>query len=224
MFLLSGENTNSFMLGEFIKELRKEKGYTLREVAEKTGISNTYISNLENGVKDSPSMETLFKLSKALDVNYTQLLEKSGYISEKDNILTKDEENAFEAAAFLKSSEELYLVNQQLEKSKSVEERTELLNRKERLEKRISKKWNHYDEVYKKVIEHIKDEVSLLEANNKAFENDLSIPVLVDEQNNINIKVYKKDYVLNPEDTKTLNSMIKGFLFDKKFLDYNDEN
>ncbi|MFB2517499.1 helix-turn-helix domain-containing protein [Lysinibacillus sp. OTC-L20] len=221
---MSGENTNSFMLGEFIKELRKEKGYTLREVAEKTGISNTYISNLENGVKDSPSMETLFKLSKALDVNYTQLLEKSGYISEKDNILTKDEENAFEAAAFLKSSEELYLVNQQLEKSKSVEERTELLNRKERLEKRISKKWNHYDEVYKNVIEHIKDEVSLLEANNKAFENDLSIPVFVDEQNNINIKVYKKDYVLNPEDTKTLNSMIKGFLFDKKFFNYNDEN
>lgn len=224
MFLLSGENTNSFMLGEFIKELRKEKGYTLREVAEKTGISNTYISNLENGVKDSPSMETLFKLSKALDVNYTQLLEKSGYISEKDNILTKEEEKAFEAAAFLKSSEELYLVNQQLEKSTSVEERTELLNRKERLEKRISKKWNHYDEVYKNVIQHLKDELSLIEANNKAFENDLSIPVFVDEQNNINIKIYKKDYVLNPEDTKTLNSMIKGFLFDKKFLDYNDEN
>lgn len=220
MFLLSRENTNSFMLGEFIKELRKEKGYTLREVAEKTGISNTYISNLENGVKDSPSMETLFKLSRALDVNYTQLLEKSGYINEKDNILTKDEEKAFEAAAFLQSSEELHLIYQQLEKSKSVEERTELLNRKERLEKRISKKWNHYDEIYKNVIEHIKDEVSLLEANNKAFENDLSIPVFVDEQNNINIKVYKKDYVLNPEDTKTLNSMIKGFLFDKTFLDY----
>lgn len=144
-------------------------------------------------------METLFKLSKALDVNYRQLLEKSGYINEKDNILTKDEEKAFEAAAFLQSSEELHLIYQQLEKSKSVEERTELLNRKERLEKRISKKWNHYDEIYKNVIEHIKDEVSLLEANNKAFENDLSIPVFVDEQNNININVYKKDYVLNPE-------------------------
>lgn len=210
-------------VGSFIKEKRKAKSLTLRELANTINLSHSYLSQIENGQRKA-SPELLEKFSKALDVNYMQLLEEAGYISEKDNILTKEEEKAFEAAAFLKSSEELYLVNQQLEKSTSVEERTELLNRKERLEKRISKKWNHYDEVYKNVIQHLKDELSLIEANNKAFENDLSIPVFVDEQNNINIKVYKKDYVLNPEDTKTLNSMIKGFLFDKKFLDYNDEN
>ena len=39
VFLLSGDSKNSFILGSFIKELRKSKGYTLRDVEENTGIS-----------------------------------------------------------------------------------------------------------------------------------------------------------------------------------------
>ncbi len=60
-----------------------------------------------------------------------QLLEKAGYISEENITFTKEEEEAFEAAAFLKTSEELYTINQQLAESKSVEDK-KTINREKR--------------------------------------------------------------------------------------------
>ncbi|MGA3601162.1 helix-turn-helix domain-containing protein [Lysinibacillus agricola] len=90
---MSGESKNSFMLGGFIKELRKSKGYTLRDVEENTGISNTYISNLENGIKDSPSMETLFKLSKLYvkdrPLVFLEMLEYANLASKSDILAMK---------------------------------------------------------------------------------------------------------------------------------------
>ncbi|WP_165806730.1 helix-turn-helix domain-containing protein [Chitinophaga parva] len=60
-------------LSEVLKSARKEKGLRLRQVQETTGISNTYISQLENGKNNSPSAEVLYKLCLlyGLDVNST---------------------------------------------------------------------------------------------------------------------------------------------------------
>lgn len=208
--------------GPFLKSIRKSKNLSIVKLAEMSGVSNPYISQIENN-KFIPSIDVVTKLAKSLNVDMIELAQKAGYLSEADITLTAKEEKGFEAAAFLQTSEELYTVNQQITKTKSEEERATLLKRKERLEKRISKKWSHYDEVFKDVIEYLKDEVSLIEANNKAFENGTSIPVFVDEHNNLNIKVYKNDFILNEEDTRALNQMIKGFLYDKKFINYNEE-
>lgn len=87
------ESPKNLMLGNFLKILRKEHGYTLREVEAKTGISNTYISNLENGKKTTPSMETLFKLSKIYNekrpLAFIEMLEYSGMVSKKDILTMK---------------------------------------------------------------------------------------------------------------------------------------
>lgn len=55
-------------IGEKIKEERIKKGLKQYELAEKAGISNTYLSDLEVG-RTAPSIKTLDKLSKALEVD-----------------------------------------------------------------------------------------------------------------------------------------------------------
>ena len=210
-------------IGTFIKEKRKAKSLTLRELANSINLSHSYLSQIENGQRKA-SPELLEKLSKSLDVDYMQLLEKAGYISEENITLTKEEEEAFEAAAFLKTSEELYTINQQLAESKSVEDKKLLIERRESLEKQISNQWKHYDELLKDTLSHLSEQVELIEMNKNSYYKGTPTPIWVDSQNNINIQIYTDGGMLNPEDTKTLNSMIKGFLFDKKFLDYNDEN
>jgi DNA-binding Xre family transcriptional regulator len=46
------------------KELRNKNGFTLRDVEEKTGISNAYLSQLENGKIKRPSFEVMETLNK----------------------------------------------------------------------------------------------------------------------------------------------------------------
>lgn len=53
-------------MGYKIKEVRKEKHMTQRELAEKTGISRAIISVLESGRITVNTMKTLLKISEAL--------------------------------------------------------------------------------------------------------------------------------------------------------------
>lgn len=69
--------------GEFLRALRKAKGITLMQLQEKYGVSNSYISQVENG-QFKPSPEILRKLSEAYQVNYISLLIQSGYITNGD--------------------------------------------------------------------------------------------------------------------------------------------
>src|SRR5699024_6192949 len=55
-------------LGQKIKELRKKNNYTLKEVAEKTAVSISFLSQLEHG-KTSATLESLKKISEALGVS-----------------------------------------------------------------------------------------------------------------------------------------------------------
>ena len=55
------------MLGEQVRNIRKKRGITLKELAEKTGLSIGYISQIERDLTD-PSLSTLRKLSAALDI------------------------------------------------------------------------------------------------------------------------------------------------------------
>lgn len=55
-------------MGYRIKELRDEKRMTQEELAEKSGVSRTIISMLENKSSQSTSTKTLVKLATALGV------------------------------------------------------------------------------------------------------------------------------------------------------------
>ena len=63
-------------VGLKIAYYRKKKGYTQTQLAEMVGISSNYLSLIERGNNGhSYSMETLFKIAEALEVNANDLLE-----------------------------------------------------------------------------------------------------------------------------------------------------
>lgn len=62
-------------IGRRIANLRRLKHLTLPELAERSGVSKGYISQLENEQVTSPSIDTVNKLASALDVTIADLLE-----------------------------------------------------------------------------------------------------------------------------------------------------
>jgi transcriptional regulator with XRE-family HTH domain len=63
-------------VGKKIQTLRVEKGLTLPQLAEKAGVSKGFVFQIEDDQKTNPSLETLNKIAKALDVTLADLLEK----------------------------------------------------------------------------------------------------------------------------------------------------
>lgn len=66
-------------LPQYLKSLRESRAITLREVESKTGISNSYLSQIESGKITRPSPQTLHKLSILYEASYDDLLALAGY-------------------------------------------------------------------------------------------------------------------------------------------------
>jgi transcriptional regulator with XRE-family HTH domain len=63
-------------LGKKIRTLRLEKGFTLPELAERANVSKGFLFQIEDDEETNPSLDTLNKIAKALDVTLAELLEK----------------------------------------------------------------------------------------------------------------------------------------------------
>jgi transcriptional regulator with XRE-family HTH domain len=61
------------LVGDNTARIRKEKGLTQEGLAEKSGLSQQYISGLENG-RRNPTIVTLYELASALGVGHLDLL------------------------------------------------------------------------------------------------------------------------------------------------------
>ena len=59
-------------LGKRIQQYRINKGLTLQELAEKTGLTKGYLSKIENAEK-APPVSTLINLAKALNINISEI-------------------------------------------------------------------------------------------------------------------------------------------------------
>jgi len=68
-------------LGEFLKKARTDLGLSLREVEEKSGVSNAYISMIESGKRLDPHPNILRKLAKAYHLDIKLLMEMAGYLT-----------------------------------------------------------------------------------------------------------------------------------------------
>lgn len=71
-------------IGEKIRQLRKEKGFSLEKLAEMSDSSKSYIWELENKNPPRPSAEKLAKIADRLGVTVEFLLDKTQEISEED--------------------------------------------------------------------------------------------------------------------------------------------
>ncbi len=68
------EETGSIkkMLGNRIRELRQEAGFSQESFADKCGIDRSYMSGIERGVRN-PTLEILWAISCALGLNLNNL-------------------------------------------------------------------------------------------------------------------------------------------------------
>ena len=65
---------NELKIGEFVRKEREKKGLKAIELAEKVGIANSYLSEIEND-KQNPSLKMLHRIAIALGVKVENLLE-----------------------------------------------------------------------------------------------------------------------------------------------------
>ncbi len=67
--------TEADKIYKYIRDLRKRKKMSAKELALKAGLSGSYILSIENGRKE-PSLLTLEKISKALDKEVWEILKE----------------------------------------------------------------------------------------------------------------------------------------------------
>ncbi|NNG37847.1 helix-turn-helix transcriptional regulator [Flexivirga sp. ID2601S] len=66
-------------VGSYLKEQRQQAELSLRQLAERTGISNPYLSQIERGLK-RPSAEILQAIAKGLRISAEQLYVQAGIL------------------------------------------------------------------------------------------------------------------------------------------------
>ncbi|KAB2336085.1 helix-turn-helix domain-containing protein [Cytobacillus depressus] len=64
------------MVGMRIKRLRMEKGLSINELSEKAGVSKSYLSYIERGIQQNPSLQVLSRLAKTLSTDVEDLLDQ----------------------------------------------------------------------------------------------------------------------------------------------------
>ena len=80
---------NKLLLGKLIRKLRKQKGLSLRQLAEKVSVSFVNIAHIENG-RIVTSEEVIKELAKALDYDVDKLLAAADSVNEDiKNIIKK---------------------------------------------------------------------------------------------------------------------------------------
>lgn len=83
------ETCDKEKIGRFLLELRKEKGYTQKEVAEKLMVSDKAVSKWETGV-GMPDISMLIPIATLFEISVTELLKgerlKSGELVDKHSV------------------------------------------------------------------------------------------------------------------------------------------
>jgi transcriptional regulator with XRE-family HTH domain len=70
-------------VGDFIRDLRRNAGVSLRQLADKAGVSNPYLSQVERGLR-KPSAEVLQQIAGALRVSTPVMYLRAGLLDAKD--------------------------------------------------------------------------------------------------------------------------------------------
>ena len=71
-------------LGDHLREQRRQAQLSLRQLAEQTGVSNPYLSQIERGLR-RPSAEVLQQIAKALRVSAESLYIRAGILDANES-------------------------------------------------------------------------------------------------------------------------------------------
>ncbi|MCM3430739.1 helix-turn-helix domain-containing protein [Brevibacillus invocatus] len=99
-------------VGDRIRTIRKHRGLTQESLAEKTGLQNTYISDVERGDRNI-SLETLEKIVQALEVEAVDVFQFSQQSDKKQQMIQTLKEllstkNTQEIKAIIKIVNEIF--------------------------------------------------------------------------------------------------------------------
>ncbi|MGK7917282.1 MAG: helix-turn-helix domain-containing protein [Prochloraceae cyanobacterium] len=76
--------------GHVIRQARKDKGYSQRELAKRIGLDFTYLSKLENSRADYPPKEEVIRsLARNLDLNEEELVFLAGRLPHQEEEILK---------------------------------------------------------------------------------------------------------------------------------------
>ncbi|MBU7316073.1 helix-turn-helix domain-containing protein [Paenibacillus oleatilyticus] len=76
--------------GGYLKMLRQRCGMTVRELEDKSGVSHSYLTQMENGRRGVPSPDILKKLFEPLNTSYDDLMAAAGYLEPRvDNVYSE---------------------------------------------------------------------------------------------------------------------------------------
>ena len=95
---------SKILFGKLIRKLRKQKGLSLRQLAEKVSVSFVNIAHIENG-RVATSEEVIKELAEALDYDVDKLLAKADSINEDVKNIIKKLPNA--VPEFLRTAKNL---------------------------------------------------------------------------------------------------------------------
>jgi transcriptional regulator with XRE-family HTH domain len=70
-------------VGSFIREQREKSALSIRKLADMTGVSNPYLSQIERGLR-TPSAEILRSIGDALSIRTEILYERAGLLDRDD--------------------------------------------------------------------------------------------------------------------------------------------
>lgn len=85
----NGQKKVPYRFGEKLRAVRERKGYTLKVVAQRAGVSESLVSQIERN-RVSPAIDTLLTLADVLDINLEFLFEE--YHRERPVQVTKKDE------------------------------------------------------------------------------------------------------------------------------------
>lgn len=73
------------VFGEYLKLLREKQRMSLRYVERRTGVSNAYLGQIEQGKRPPPHPNILKKLAPIYDVPIYELMRVAGYLGDAQN-------------------------------------------------------------------------------------------------------------------------------------------
>jgi len=91
------------------RHLRNKKGLTLRDVENETGLSNSYLSQLETGKIANPSFQTVIKLLRLYGVPLVSPEIAENLISVRDSLVMKDYDEAYHSLCLIADPDLKYI-------------------------------------------------------------------------------------------------------------------
>lgn len=76
-------------IGSFIRSQRESAQFSLRQLAERAGVSNPYLSQIERGLR-KPSAEVLGQIAKGLRMSAEALYVRAGILEQRESSPVRD--------------------------------------------------------------------------------------------------------------------------------------